>query len=520
LETEAAQPRPQRNKGFTPGIALEQFMRHEVVVNPSLDSPAPPSPAAAKATLGLVRGLSATDTMALVIGNVIGTGVFMKTAVMAQETGSPWMVLAAWVAAGLLSLAGALTYAELGAMLPHAGGPYVYLREAYGGTAAFFYGWMLFVAGGAGSIAILGVGTATFFSAIIPLTTVWAERHFSLLGQTITWRFGTLQLTAVGTILAFAAINCLSVRVVGRVQSVLTAIKVGSIVALALGIFFLSDTGTWTHLATPAGPTTGGGVASFGIAMMAALWAYNGWGGMPMVAGEVRDPARNVPRALAGGMLAVIALYCAANLSYFFALDFDRILSAHSTLHRDAPPVAAVAAQTAFGDAGARFIAVAFIISALGALNSTILTNTRVPFAMARDGVFPEFAARLHPRTRVPASAVSALVGWACVLAVSGTFDQLTDYVVFALWIFYGLIASSVFVLRRKRPAAERPYRTFGYPLLPLLFVGVAIWLVLNTLVHRPVESIAGVLLIGLGWPVHLFFRRRARLRAQAGHPA
>ena len=448
--------------------------------------------------------------MALVIGNVIGTGVFMKTAVMAQETGSPWMVLGAWVAAGLLSLAGALTYAELGAMLPHAGGPYVYLREAYGSTAAFFYGWMIFVAGAAGSIAILGVGSATFFSAIVPLTTVWAESRFSLLGQTITWRFGTLQLTAVGTILVFAAINCLSVRVVGRVQSALTVIKVGSIVVLTLGIFFLSDTGSWAHLAAPAVPVTGGGIASFGIAMMAALWAYNGWGGMPMVAGEVRNPARNVPRALAGGMLAVMVLYCAANLAYFFALDFDRILSANSTLHRDAPPVAAVAAQTAFGGAGTRFIAVAFVISALGALNSTILTNVRVPFAMARDGLFPEFAGRLNPRSRVPVSAICAQVGWACVLAVSGTFDQLTDYVVFALWIFYGLIASSVFVLRRKRPDAERPYRTFGYPIVPLLFVLVALWLVLNTLTRRPVESLAGLLLIGLGWPVHLFFRRQA----------
>ena len=454
--------------------------------------------------------------MALVIGNVIGTGVFMKTAVMAQETGSPWMVLGAWVAAGLLSLAGALTYAELGAMLPQAGGPYVYLREAYGHTAAFFYGWMIFVAGAAGSIAILGVGTATFLSAIVPLTTVWAESRFSLLGQTITWRFGTLQLTAVGTILAFAAVNCLSVRVVGRVQSALTVIKVASIVVLALGIFFLADTGTWSHLAAPAGIVTGGGLASFGIAMMAALWAYNGWGGMPMVAGEVRDPARNVPRALAGGMLAVMALYCAANLAYFFALDFEHIVAANSTLHRDAPPVAAVAAKTAFGDAGARFIAVAFVISALGALNSTILTNTRVPFAMARDGLFPPFAGALHPRTHVPVRAVGALVGWACVLAVSGTFDQLTDYVVFALWIFYGLIASSVFVLRRKQPTAERPYRTFGYPVLPLLFVLVAVWLVLNTLVQRPVESLTGLVLIGLGWPVHLLFRHRSRRNVES----
>ena len=228
-----------------------------------------------------------------------------------------------------------------------------------------------------------------------------------------------------------------------------------------------------------------------------------------MVAGEVRDPARNVPRALARGMLVVMAVYCLANLAYFFALDVDGIAAAHSTSHRDAPPVAAVAAKTAFGEAGVRFIAVAFVISALGALNSSVLTGARVPYAMARDGLFPAVAARLHPRTRVPVTALVGQAGWACLLAVSGTFDQLTDYVVFALWIFYALVASAVFVLRRKRADVVRPYRTFGYPIVPLLFVLVALWLVVNTLVHRPVESLAGLLLIGLGWPVRLLTRRR-----------
>jgi APA family basic amino acid/polyamine antiporter len=478
--------------------------------SPDRDAPAPTAErVVTKAAPGLVRGLSGIDATALVIGNVIGTGVFLKTAVMAQETGSPFFVLAAWVAAGLLSLAGALTYAELGAMLPHAGGEYVYLREAYGDTAAYFYGWMRFVAGSTGSIAILGVGAATFFSAIFPLTTVWAESRFSLLGQSITWRFGTLQIAAVAVILGFTGLNCLSVAIGGRVQSVLTAIKVGSIAVLVVGIFFFSPTGTWSHLSSPVGASRGGGFAAFGTAMMAALWAFDGWSNMPMVAGEVRDPARNVPRALARGMLVVMVLYCVANLAYFYALDFDGIAGAHSTRHRDAPPVAALAAQTAFGDAGVRFVAVAFVISALGALNSSVLTGARVPYAMARDGLFPSAAARLHPRTRVPVTALCGQAVWACLLAVSGTFDQLTDYVVFALWIFYGLVASAVFVLRRKRPDLERPYRTFGYPILPLLFTLVALWLVINTLVYRPVESIAGLVLIGLGWPMRVLFGSR-----------
>lgn len=226
---------------ITAGLRLPRSSRTTAAVDSSLERNVSvrPGASAAPSTLGLIRGLTGIDATALVIGNVIGTGVFLKAAVMAQEMGSPFLVLAAWVAAGLLSLAGALTYAELGAMLPHAGGEYVYLREAYGETAAYYYGWMRFVAGSTGSIAILGVGAATFFSAIFPLTTVWAESRFSLLGQTITWRFGTLQITAIGVILAFTGLNCLSVAVGGRVQSVLTAIKVGSIVALVVGIFFL-----------------------------------------------------------------------------------------------------------------------------------------------------------------------------------------------------------------------------------------------------------------------------------------
>jgi APA family basic amino acid/polyamine antiporter len=479
--------------------------RHWIV-----DTPSRPAP-------GLLRGLSGVDATALVIGNVIGTGIFLKAAVMAQELGSPTIVLAAWVAAGVLSLAGALTYAELGAMLPHAGGEYVYLREAYGEAAAYYFGWMRFVAGSTGSIAILGVGSATFISAISPLTTVWAEHQFTLLGQTITWRFGTLQVVAVAMILGFSGLNCLSVVIGGRVQSALTTIKVTSIAVLAVGILLLSDSGSWAHLNTASHIPKEFGVAAFGSAMMAALWAYDGWSNMPMVAGEVRDPARNIPRALSRGMLAVIVVYCLTNLAYFYALSVDEVGQAHSTLHRDAAPVAAVAAKTAFGDAGAKFIAVAFIISALGALNSSVLTGARVPYAMACDGVFPSVISRLHPRSRVPVAAMCLQATWASVLALSGTFDQLTDYVVFALWIFYALVASSVFVLRRKRPQVERPYRTFGYPIVPALFVLVAVWLVINTLVNRPIESLVGLVLIAIGWPIRHFIVKRTHSVSRDG---
>ena len=460
----------------------------------------------------LVRGLTLPATTALVVGTVIGTGVFIKTAIMAQDTGSASMVLLAWVAAGILSMCGALTYAELGAMLPHAGGEYVYLRQAYGELAAFLFGWMRFVVAGTGSIAILGVGFATFLSAIFPMTAVWASSRFTLLGQTIDWQFGSRQIVAVGAIAFFAVINCLTVAFGGRVQSLLTVLKLGGIAAVVVGVFVGSGTADWSHL-TATGAANSSGASAFGLAMLAALWAYDGWNNMPMAAGEVKDPGRNVPIALIGGMAVVMLIYCTANLAYFYALPFGDVITANSTRYREALPVATKAAQTVFGDAGGRLISLAFIFSALGALNGATLTGARVPYAMARDGVFFSKVGVLSERTRVPIYALLLQAAWASGLAISGTFDQLSDYVIFASWIFYGLVTSSVFVLRRTMPDAPRPYRTLGYPMMPLVFVLVAAWLVINTLVNRPVESIAGLVLIALGLPLY-FYYRRARVAA------
>jgi APA family basic amino acid/polyamine antiporter len=465
----------------------------------------------------LVRGLTLPATTALVVGTVIGTGVFIKTAIMAQDTGSASMVLLAWIAAGILSMCGALTYAELGAMLPHAGGEYVYLRQAYGELAAFLFGWMRFVVAGTGSIAILGVGFATFLSAIFPMTAVWASSRFTLLGQTIDWQFGSRQIVAVGAIAFFAVINCLTVAFGGRVQSLLTVLKLGGIAAVVVGVFVGSGTADWSHL-TATGAANSSGASAFGLAMLAALWAYDGWNNMPMAAGEVKDPGRNVPIALIGGMAVVMLIYCTANLAYFYALPFGDVITANSTRYREALPVATKAAQTVFGDAGGRLISLAFIFSALGALNGATLTGARVPYAMARDGVFFSKVGVLSERTRVPIYALLLQAAWASGLAISGTFDQLSDYVIFASWIFYGLVTSSVFVLRRKMPDAPRPYRTLGYPVMPLVFVLVAAWLVINTLVNRPVESIAGLVLIALGLPLYFYYRRARGQSLITGH--
>ena len=462
----------------------------------------------------LIRGLTLTDTTALVIGTVIGTGVFIKTAVMAQSVGSPGLVLAAWVAAGLLSLAGALTYAELGAMLPQAGGEYVYLRHSYGETSAYMFGWMRFFVAGSASIASLGAGFAIFLSAFVPLTTVWAEAKFTLLGQTINWQFGTKQIVAVAAILLLLAINCLTVAFGGKVQSLLTVLKIGGIAIVVIGAFFFSGTATWSNLATPQNTPAWSGMSVFGLAMLAALWPYDGWNNMPMAAGEVQNPGRNIPRALIGGMIAVMVIYLLANLAYLYALPFGDVVTSNSTQYRDALPVASKAAQSFLGEYGGRLIAIAFVVSAIGALNGSILSNARVPFAMARDGLFFSGMAQLSARTRVPVFAIIIQAVWSSVLALSGTFDQLTDCLLFASWIFYGLVTSSVFVLRRKMPEAARPYKTLGYPLMPLVFVLVATWLVINTLKERPVESVTGLALIAIGLPFYFWFRSVQRRNA------
>jgi basic amino acid/polyamine antiporter, APA family len=469
-----------------------------------------PEPEAASATRELVRALSLRDAIALVL-TLIGTGIFLKTAQMAQLVGTPSQVLLAWLAAGLLSLAGALTYAELGAMLPEAGGDYVFLREAYGNLVAFLFGWSNLVLIATGGVAAVATAMASFLASFIPLDAVWVTRDFDVLGQMVHWRLGIQQLVAVAVILLFSAVNSRGVAFGARVQWIATVAKLGGIGIIVVGALFFSTSGSWDHLRAPVtGGLAGGGMTAFGAAMLAALWAYQGWSNVSMVAGEIEKPERNIPRALIYGMLLVIFVYLVTNMAYFYALPLNEVLTSSSTAYRDALPVAAKAAQ-AFFPYGAQLVSIAFIISVLGALNGIVLMNARVPFAMARDGLFFKRLGEVNPISRVPVAAIWTQAIWACVLALSGTFDQITTSVIFALWIFFALVGSSLFVLRRKLPVAPRRYRTPGYPVVPLLFVLVAVWLVINSIRAYPVESAVGVALIALGLPFYFFFQFRAR---------
>jgi APA family basic amino acid/polyamine antiporter len=440
----------------------------------------------------LVRGLSLVDAVSIVVGSIIGTGVFLKTATMSQLVGAPGTVLLIWVVAGLLSLAGALAYSELGSLMPDAGGEYVYLKQGYGDLWAFLFGWMRFWIGSPGSIAAYAVGAMTFLGAAVDLSPI-----------------GGRAAGAVIVIIIFSSINCLSIAVGGRLNSILTGLKIVMILGISAGVLFFGKTGSFGHFSEAAPGHAGfAGWAAIGSATLAALWAYDGWNNLPMVAGEIKDPQRNIPLALGLGMLAILGIYCLANVAYFYALPLTEVLSANSGAYPDALPVATKAAMTFLGDAGVSVLSAAFVVSALGAMNGSIMTGARVPYAMARDGLFFKKLANVSDATLVPVSAVVVQGVVAMLLALSGSFDQLTNYVVFSSWIFYAMVTGVVFVLRKRRPDAPRSYKTLGYPMVPAVFIVLAVLLLANTIVESPRESTIGLLFILAGVPVYFIFQK------------
>jgi APA family basic amino acid/polyamine antiporter len=440
----------------------------------------------------LVRGLSLVDAASIVVGSIIGTGVFLKTSTMSSLVGSPGMVILIWVVAGLLSLAGALAYAELGSLMPSAGGEYVYLKEGYGDLWAFLYGWMRFWIGSPGSIAAYAVGAMTFLSGAVDLSPI-----------------GGKPAAAVVMIVFFSSINCLSVAFGGRLNSIMTALKLMMIIGLSLGIFIFNNEGTFSHFTeTSSGGNDFPGWAAFGSATLAALWAYDGWNNLPMVAGEIKNPQKNIPLSLGLGMIIILAIYCVANVAYFYALPFVEILNANSDAFPDALPVATKAAMTFLGQSGVTILSAAFVFSALGAMNGSIMTGARVPYAMAKDGLFFKQLANVNEASLVPVFSIIVQGVVSILLALSGTFDQLTNYVVFSAWIFYAMVTGVVFVLRKKMPHAERSYKTLGYPIVPIIFIILAVLLLVNTVIESPKESLIGLAFISAGIPFFFIFKK------------
>ena len=463
----------------------------------------------------LVRGLGLIAAIAVNVANVIGTGVFLKARVMTSNVGTPGKALTVWLVAGLLSLAGALTYAELLAMMPRAAGEYGIMRDAYGRPWGFIYGWTQFAIARSASAAALAVGFAIFLNQLLggSLEHVYFSLH---LPRGYDVPFKGIQLIALTAIAVTVLINCAAISFSGGVATVLTSIKVLLLIGVGLGAFFYSN-GDWSHLsqANVGGACEGvaittGGFAGFAAAMLGALWAYDGWNNITFLAGEVKNPERNLPLGLIISMFLVMGLYLLVNLSYYHVLTPTQIANVPASLS-----VAAEVVRRLLGAVAVTLIAAAMMTSSFGALHASILATSRVPYAMARDRLFFQGLAKVSPHTHVPIRSLVALGIWSGVLALSGSYDTLTDSAIFALTLFYAFVAGSVFIFRRRLPDAPRPYRTWGYPVVPIVFLVVTAWLILTTIWNTPKQSAIGLGLMVIGLPVYLYWSRRDRLAGQ-----
>jgi APA family basic amino acid/polyamine antiporter len=464
--------------------------------------PSTPAPPASAPDPELERALGTWDGALLTIGAVVGTGIFLTSGDIARALPHPGLLLLVWLVGGLLTLAGALSYAELGALSPRAGGIYHFLKEAYGPLWGFLYGWAGFLVIMTGGIAALAVGFAEYLGSFWPLVATDRILLTLPLGRW-AWTLSGGQVAAAGAILALTAVNVLGVREGAGLQNVLTVLKIGSVVAFA-ALGFLAPARAAEPLLAPL-PLGGGGGAlatAFGVAMIAALWTYDGWYGLTFSAGEMRRPERSLPLGLLWGTAAVVAMYLLLNLVYVRALPIADIAASSR--------IGEAAAAALFGPRGARLVAAAVLVSSFGCLAATILYAPRIYLAMARDGLFFRGVAVVDPRWRTPARSLWAQASWAVVLTLSGSYNQLYTYVVFAATLFHVATGAAVFVLRRRRPDLHRPYRVWGYPLVPALFLLASLALVVNTLVERPWESLIGLGLVALGLPAYAGWRRRA----------
>jgi basic amino acid/polyamine antiporter, APA family len=424
----------------------------------------------------LPRKLGLLDALAIVVGIVIGGGIFMVPNLVARELKSATAIFAVWVFAGVISFFGALACAELGTAIPATGGQYVFLREAYGPLIGFLCGWSMFLVARTAQVAWLAVTMTMYVSYLLPLSPLQSK----LLGT--------------GALALFTAINYRGVTVGAVVQKIFTLAKVVGLLAI-IGSAFV-----WGHKAASSASvaaSAGFSLSSFGVALIACVLAYDGWVQLSFVAGEIRNPQRNILWALVLGSVVCIAIYLLANVAYLRVLSVSEIAaSAH---------VGASAAERTLGAAGAGLVSLVILISIIGTLNGCFLTSPRVYFAQARDGLFFRKFGEVQPRYKTPGFAIVAQGAWAVVLLLSGSYETLMDYSMFGIWLSYGLMVAGVIVLRRSQPGLARPYRMWGYPVTAVLFLAVTGWFLGNMLIKRPVPSLAGLLLIATGIPVYFF---------------
>jgi basic amino acid/polyamine antiporter, APA family len=451
----------------------------------------------------LLRALGLTSAIMIVVGSIIGSGIFLTPQSVAAAVQVPGVMIIVWVLTGLLTLAGALTNAEIASEITDSGGQYVFFRVLYGDLTAFLFGWSTFIVYQTGSIAAIAVAFARYFGFFVDLPHLGPELEawkLPLVGNIAPLEDIGVKLVAIAITILLTIVNYFGVRFGSFVQNLFTVMKVGAIAAIVVLGFSMGQGSVDNFFPIWGLPSSGDLLGAIGIAMIATLWSYDGWNSLTFMAGEVKEPQKNIPRALVLGTIAVIIIYVVTNLAYLYVLPIGQM--ATSKL------VAADVMERIFHGYGGAAISIAVMLSAFGGVNATSMTTARVYFAMARDRLFFEGMGRVHPKYRTPAISLVVQCVWASILTLTGTYDQLFTYVVFAAWIFYALGAAGIFILRRKFPNPNRPYRVPGYPVVPILFVVVATWFVINTLVKQTADSVVGLLLLVLGLPFYFYWKR------------
>lgn len=455
---------------------------------------------------GLIRALGLREGVAIHMGVMIGSGIFIVPATIAGHVPATGPMILVWVVAGLLSLFGALTLAELSSVLPQAGGPYVFLRHSFGRVWGFLFSWNDFFINKAGSAAAIAVGFASFLGYFVPGLDAPApllSASVDVAGLHFDVTIGWMQIVAIMVIAVVTGVNVRGVRFGGLVMTIFTSAKVVALAGLIVAAFS-SGSGTAANF-HPWWPQewTSEWTAGFGLALISALWAYDGWIDVTLTAGEFRNPGRNVPLSLLLGTVAVIVLYISANIAYTLVIPLHEMPGSGR--------IAADVAVLALGSFGASFVVLGILCSTFGSANGMLLNGPRSMYAAAIDGTAPAAFATVHPKHHSPWIAVLALGVWGCLLTLSGTYEQITAYVVFASWLFYGLTAIAVIVLRKTMPHAERPYRAWGYPVTTLAFVLLVAWFLLNTLMESTRDALIGLFLVLLGLPFYALWTRRTR---------
>jgi APA family basic amino acid/polyamine antiporter len=451
---------------------------------------------------GLVKGLGLFDATTIVMGSMIGSGIFIVSADIARQVQSPGLLILTWVITAALTLIAALSYGELAAMMPQAGGQYVYLREAFGPLSGFLYGWTLFLVIQTGTVAAVAVAFAKFTGVFFPA--ISASRLLLKIGPL---GISTQQVLAIAVLVLLTWVNTRGVRTGATVQNIFTVAKTGALLGL-VGLGF------WATRGAGAAEENLGGfwrnadwsfttIRLVGVAMVGALFSADAWNNVTFTAGEVRKPRRNVPLALGLGVGLVCALYIAANFVYL------RLLPLGAIQHAPEDRVATAAAGVIFGPVAVRLMAAAIMISTFGCINGMVLAGARVYYAMALDGLFFRSVGKLDPAHHTPAVSLGVQCVWACLLTLTGTYSDLLDYVIFAVLLFYMLTIAGIFVLRRRRPDAERPYRALGYPVLPLVYIAAAGLIEILLLLYKPNYTWPGLIIVLLGVPVYFIWKRR-----------